>query len=41
MKMHELKLVYFSPTGATSKAVMETARSTDLKSVSFYFSFYK
>lgn len=41
MKMNELKLVYFSPTGATRKAVMETARSIDLKSVSFDFSIYK
>ena len=41
MKMNELKLVYFSPTGATRKAVMETARSIDLKSVSFDFSVYK
>ena len=41
MKMNELKLVYFSPTGATRKAVMEAARSIDLKSVSFDFSVYK
>ena len=41
MKMNELKLVYFSPTGATRKAVMETARNIDLKSVSFDFSVYK
>lgn len=41
MKMNELKLVYFSPTGTTRKAVMETARSIDLKSVSFDFSVYK
>ena len=39
--MNELKLVYFSPTGATRKAVMETARNIDLKSVSFDFSVYK
>lgn len=41
MKMNELKLVYFSPTGATRKTVMETARSIDLKSVSFDFSVYR
>lgn len=35
MKMNELKLIYFSPTGTTHKVVMETARSIDLKSVSF------
>ena len=33
--MNELKLIYFSPTGTTHKVVMETARSIDLKSVSF------
>ena len=41
MKMNELKLVYFSPTGATRKTVMEAARNIDLKSVSFDFSVYK
>lgn len=41
MKMNELKLVYFSPTGATRKIIMETARSIDLKSVSFDFSVFK
>lgn len=41
MKMNELKLVYFSPTGTTRKTVMETARSIDLKSVSFDLSIYK
>lgn len=41
MKMNELKLVYFSPTGATRKVIMETARSIDLKSVSFDFSVFK
>ena len=30
MKMNELKLIYFSPTGTTHKVVMETARSIDL-----------
>src|SRR5699024_5102443 len=38
---NELKLVYFSPTGATRKIIMETARSIDLKSVSFDFSVFK
>ena len=33
--MNEIKLIYFSPTGTTHKVVMETARSIDLKSVSF------
>lgn len=41
MKMNELKLVYFSPTGTTRKVIMEAARSIDLKSVSFDFSVYK
>ena len=41
MKINELKLVYFSPTGTTRKAVMETARHIGLKSVSFDFSVYK
>lgn len=41
MKMNELKLVYFSPTGNTRKIVMEAARSIELKSVSFDFSVYK
>ena len=41
MKMNELKLVYFSPTGTTRKTVMETARQIGLKSVSFDFSVYK
>ena len=40
MKMNELKLVYFSPTGTTRRVVMEAARSIDLKSVSFDFSVY-
>ena len=38
MKMNELKLVYFSPTGTTRKVIMEAARSIDLKSTSFDFS---
>ncbi len=41
MKMNELKLVYFSPTGTTRRVMMETARNIDLKSVSFDFSVYK
>lgn len=41
MKMNELKLVYFSPTGSTRKIIMETARSIELKSVSFDLSVYK
>ena len=41
MKMNELKLVYFSPTGTTRRVLMEAARSIDLKSVSFDFSIYK
>lgn len=41
MKINELKLVYFSPTGATRKIMMETARNIDAKSVSFDFSVYK
>ena len=35
MKMNELGLVYFSPTGTTRKVIMETARNIDLKSVSY------
>lgn len=41
MKMNELKLVYFSPTGTTRKVIMEAARSIDLKSTSHDFSVYK
>ena len=41
MKINELKLVYFSPTGSTRKIMMETARSIDAKSVSFDLSVYK
>ena len=41
MKMNELKLVYFSPTGRTRKVIMEVARNIDLKSVSHDFSVYK
>lgn len=39
--MNELKLVYFSPTGTTRKVVMETARTIEMKSVSFDFSVFK
>ena len=35
MKMNELGLVYFSPTGTTRKVIIETARNIDLKSVSY------
>lgn len=41
MKMNELKLVYFSPTGTTRKVVMETAKNIHLKSVSYDLSVYK
>ena len=41
MKINEMKLVYFSPTGTTRRLMMETARSIDAKSVSFDFSIYK
>ncbi len=41
MKINELKLVYFSPTGTTRKVVMEVAKNITLKSVSFDFSIHK
>ncbi|PWJ52117.1 EFR1 family ferrodoxin [Faecalicatena contorta] len=41
MKMNELKLVYFSPTGTTRKVIMEVAKSIDLKSVSFNLTVHK
>jgi flavodoxin len=41
MKMNELGLVYFSPTGTTRKVIMETARNIDLKSVSYDLSIHK
>ncbi|WP_251389947.1 4Fe-4S binding protein [Mediterraneibacter agrestimuris] len=41
MKMNELNLVYFSPTGTTRKVVMEAARNIDLKSVSFDLTVHK
>ncbi len=31
MKMNELKLVYFSPTGTTRKVITEAAANIDLK----------
>ena len=41
MKINELKLVYFSPTGTTRKVIMELAKNIDLKSVSFDLSVHK
>lgn len=41
MKINELKLVYFSPTGTTRRVIMEISRHIGLKSVSFDFSVYK
>lgn len=41
MKMNELKLVYFSPTGTTRKVVMEAARNIDLKSISYDLTIHK
>lgn len=41
MKMNELKLVYFSPTGTTRKVIMEIAGNIDLKSVSFDLTIHK
>ena len=41
MKINEMKLVYFSPTGTTRRLMMETARSIDAKSVSFDFPYTK
>ncbi len=41
MKINELKLVYFSPTGSTRRILMETARSIEAKSISYDFSVYK
>lgn len=41
MKMNELKLVYFSPTGTTRKVIMEVAKNIDLKSVSFDLTIHK
>lgn len=41
MKMNELGLVYFSPTGTTRKVIMEVARNIELKSVSYDLSVYK
>lgn len=41
MKMNELGLVYFSPTGTTRKVIMEVARNIDLKSISYDLSIHK
>lgn len=41
MKMNELKLVYFSPTGTTRRVVMEAASAIDLKSVSYDLTVHK
>lgn len=41
MKMNELGLVYFSPTGTTRRVIMEAARNIDLKSVSYDLSIHK
>ena len=41
MKMNELGLVYFSPTGTTRKVIMEAARNIDLKSISYDLSIHK
>ena len=41
MKINELKLVYFSPTGTTRKVIMELAKNLDFKSVSFDLSIHK
>jgi len=35
MKINELKLVYFSPTGTTRRVIMEVAKNIDLKSPEF------
>ena len=41
MKINELKLVYFSPTGTTRKVTMELAKNINLKSVSYDLSIHK
>lgn len=41
MKMNELGLVYFSPTGTTRKVIMEAARNIELKSVSYDLTIHK
>ena len=41
MKINEMKLVYFSPTGTTRKVIMELAKNIDIKSVSFDLSIHK
>ena len=41
MKINELGLDYFSPTGTTRKVIMEVARNIDLKSISFDLTIHK
>lgn len=41
MKMNELKLVYFSPTGTTRRIIMEVSKNIELKSVSFDLTVHK
>lgn len=41
MKMNELKLVYFSPTGTTRKVIMEISANIGLKSVSYDLTVHK
>lgn len=41
MKYHELKNVYFSPTGSTRKVIMATAKNIGLKSISYDLSVHK
>ena len=41
MKMNELKLVYFSPTGTTRKVIMEISANINLKSVSYDLTVHK
>lgn len=41
MKMNELGLIYFSPTGTTRKVIMEVARNIDLRSISYDLTIHK
>lgn len=41
MKMNELGLVYFSPTGTTRKVIMEAAKNIEMKSVSYDLTIHK
>lgn len=41
MKMNELGLVYFSPTGTTRKVIMEAAKGIEMKSVSYDLTVHK